>query len=47
MTLALTPAAFTDSVGDIAHDLLRLPASHFHTAPPSPEPYSANEGPDK
>ena len=26
-----TPAAFTDSVGDIAQDLLRLPANHFHT----------------
>jgi N6-adenosine-specific RNA methylase IME4 len=30
MTLA-TPAAFTDSVGDIAQDLLRLPANHFCT----------------
>ena len=26
-----TSTAFTDSVGDIAQDLLRLPAGHFHT----------------
>jgi N6-adenosine-specific RNA methylase IME4 len=31
MTLALAPAAFTDSVGDIAQDLLQLPAGHFRT----------------
>jgi N6-adenosine-specific RNA methylase IME4 len=32
MTLALTPAAFTDSIGNIVQDLLQLPAGHFRTA---------------
>jgi N6-adenosine-specific RNA methylase IME4 len=32
MTLALTPAASTDSGSDIAQDLLWLPAGYFHTA---------------
>jgi hypothetical protein len=36
MTLALTPAAFTDSVGDIAQDLLRLAAGGFGTAVADP-----------
>jgi N6-adenosine-specific RNA methylase IME4 len=31
MTLALAPTAVAGSTGDIAQNLLRLPASHFHT----------------
>jgi N6-adenosine-specific RNA methylase IME4 len=32
MTLALTPTAFADGAGDIAQDLLQLPAGRFCTA---------------